>query len=331
MDKILEVKNITVGFPVKGNLKYAVDDFSLDVYENDFVALVGESGCGKTVATQTFLGLLSPEAEIVSGYSKLDGVNTIDFTDKEWKNLRSKVVSTIFQSPQDALDPLVKVGKQIEEVLKIHTKLDKDQRKKLVYETMEKCGLKDVKNLYEKYPHQLSGGMQQRIVIATSIINNPKLLVADEPTTALDANIKVQIIKLLKEIKEKYLAAIIFISHDLNLVKEVSDLIVVMYAGKIVEKGKSVEVFKNPLHPYTKALLKAIPSYERKDERLFNIKGAVKPLRDRSHKGCPFSDRCEFSFDKCKETFPKIFIEKNHEVFCHLFDGGSDEEIIRNN
>lgn len=325
MDKILEVNNLTVGFPIKNKLKYAVDDFSLDVYENDFVAIVGESGCGKTVATQTILGLQSPEAEIVSGSSMLDGVETINFTDKDWKELRSSIVATIFQSPQDALDPLVKVGKQIEEVLKIHTNMKKDERKKLVLETMEKCGLKDVENLYNKYPHQLSGGMQQRIVIATSIIRNPKILVADEPTTALDANIRGQIINLLEEIRKKYKAAIIFISHDLNLVKEVADSVVVMYAGKIVEKGSSAQIFSNPLHPYTEALLKAIPSFDRRNERLYNIKGSVTPLKDRAHIGCPFYQRCDHSMDICKESFPDVFIEEEHEVFCHLYDGGRNE------
>lgn len=324
MDKILEVNNLTVGFPIKNKLKYAVDDFSLDVYENDFVAIVGESGCGKTVATQTILGLQSPDAKIVSGSSKLDGVETINFTDKDWKELRSSVVATIFQSPQDALDPLVKVGKQIEEVLKIHTNMKKDERKKLVLETMEKCGLRDVENLYNKYPHQLSGGMQQRIVIATSIIRNPKILVADEPTTALDANIKVQIINLLEEIREKYKAAIIFISHDLNLVREVADSVVVMYAGKIVEKGSSAEIFNKPLHPYTKALLRSIPSFERRNERLYNIKGSVTPLKDRTHIGCPFYQRCDYAMDICKNSFPDIFKEKKHEVFCHLYGGRNE-------
>lgn len=325
MNKILEVRELTVGFPIGNDIKYAVDDFSMDVNESDFVAIVGESGSGKTVATQTILGLESEEAHVDSGSVKLDGVETIDYKDKEWKNLRSNTVSTIFQQPGEALNPLVKVGKQIEEVLKIHTHMEKDERKKLVLETMKKCGLKDVENLYNKYPHQLSGGMQQRIVIATSIILNPKLLIADEPTTALDANIKGQIISLLEEIRKDYKTAIILISHDLNLVKEVADKVLVMYAGKIVEKGRTKEIFENPLHPYTKALLKAIPSYERRNERLYNIKGAVTPLKDRTQIGCPFYDRCDFAMDICKKTFPEKHAGKDYEVFCHLYQGGRDD------
>lgn len=319
MNKLLEVKDLTVAFPTSNGEKYAVNHISFDLFENDFVGLVGESGCGKTVATQTILGIESPSAIIKSGSCLLKGKEILGLDDKQWAPYRSRNIATVFQEPGSALNPLIKVGKQIEEVLKIHYDFDKKKRLDLVYTTMEKCGLKDVESLYHKYPHELSGGMQQRIVISMALIANPNVLIADEPTTALDAKVQSQIIDLFKEISHIYKGSIVFISHDLNLIENISKKVMIMYAGRIVERGLTKDVIDSPLHPYTKALLKAVPNYKKRGQDLYNIKGRVPDLKNRSNEGCPFADRCDFVMDKCFKTYPTTTYRKDHEVNCHLY------------
>ena len=328
MKKLLEVKDLTVAFKLNGELKNAVNHISFDLYEKDFVGLVGESGCGKTVATQTVLGIQSLDAHIVSGSCKLKDKEVLNISEEEWQKYRARSISTIFQEPGSALNPLQKVGKQIEEVLEIHYDFPKEKNKKLVLETMEKCGLRDTETVYNKYPHELSGGMQQRIVIAMSLIANPYVLIADEPTTALDANIGKQIIELFKDISKLYNGAILFISHDLNLIERISKRILVMYAGRIVESGSTEDITKNPLHPYTKALVKAVPSYKKRGEKLYNIRGKVPALKNRSNNGCPFWDRCDYAMDICKRSFPETKDFEGHNVNCHLFgdENGRDTE-----
>lgn len=317
--KLLEVNDLTVAFPTENGDKNAVNHISFDLEENDFVGLVGESGCGKTVATQTILGIQSKEAIVKSGSCKLEGIEVLGFSDKEWEKYRSRSIATVFQEPGSALNPLIKVGKQIEEVLIIHYDFDKIKRKNLVLETMKACGLNDVENLYNKYPHELSGGMQQRIVIAMSLIANPNVLIADEPTTALDAKVKAQIIDLFKEISRIYKGAIVFISHDLNLIERISKTIMIMYAGRLVEKGQTSQLIANPLHPYTKAFLKAVPSFKKRGQRLYNIKGHVPDLKNRSNNACPFADRCDYTMDICLKKYPKSYSKGNHLVDCHLY------------
>lgn len=319
MNKLLEVKDLTVAFKLNGELKNAVNHISFDLYEKDFVGLVGESGCGKTVATQTVLGIQSLDAHIVSGSCKLKDKEVLHISEEEWQKYRARSISTIFQEPGSALNPLQKVGKQIEEVLQIHYDFPKEKNKKLVLETMEKCGLRDTETVYNKYPHELSGGMQQRIVIAMSLIANPYVLIADEPTTALDANIGKQIIELFKDISKLYNGAILFISHDLNLIERISKRVLVMYAGRIVESASTEELIKNPMHPYTKALIKAVPSYKKRGEKLYNIRGKVPALKNRSNYGCPFWDRCDHTMEICKNKFPETKDFNGHKVNCHLF------------
>lgn len=321
--KLLEVKDLTVAFPTENGDKNAVNHLSFDLHENDFVGLVGESGCGKTVATQTILGIQAQAAIVKSGSVKLRDIEVLGLSDKEWKKYRSRNIATVFQEPGSALNPLMKVGGQIEEVLKIHYDFDKEKRKKLVLETMEKCGLKDVESLYNKYPHELSGGMQQRIIIAMSLIANPNVLIADEPTTALDAKVQAQIIDLFKEISMIYKGAIVFISHDLNLIERISKTVMIMYAGRIVERGKTHDVIANPLHPYTKALLKAVPNFRKRGEKLYNIKGHVPDLKNRPNIGCPFADRCDYVMDICRESFPETTRKEDREVNCHLYGGNN--------
>ena len=324
MKKILEVKDLTVALNTLNGDKNAVNHISFDLFENDFVGLVGESGCGKTVATQTILGIQSKDAIIKSGSCKLRDIEVLGLSDKDWKKYRSRNIATVFQEPGSALNPLMKVGAQIEEVLKIHYDFDKKKRQDLVYQTMKNVGLRDVEDLYNKYPHELSGGMQQRIVICMALIANPNVLIADEPTTALDAKVQAQIIDLFKDLGHIYKGAILFISHDLNLIDRICKKVMIMYAGRLVEKGDTRDVIDKPLHPYTKALLKAVPNYKKRGEALYNIKGHVPDLKNRSNEGCPFADRCDHTMDICKRTYPAAYIKDGREVHCHLYGDQND-------
>ena len=324
MKKILEVKDLTVAFNTVNGDKNAVNHISFDLFENDFVGLVGESGCGKTVATQTILGIQSKDAIIKSGSCKLRDIEVLGLSDKDWKKYRSRNIATVFQEPGSALNPLMKVGAQIEEVLKIHYDFDKKKRQDLVYKTMENVGLRDVEDLYTKYPHELSGGMQQRIVICMALIANPNVLIADEPTTALDAKVQAQIIDLFKDLGHIYKGAILFISHDLNLIDRICKKVMIMYAGRLVEKGDTRDVIDKPFHPYTKALLKAVPNYKKRGEALYNIKGHVPDLKNRSNEGCPFADRCDHTMEICKKAYPAAYIKDGREVHCHLYGDQND-------
>lgn len=323
-NKLLEIKDLTVGFQFQDEIKNAVNHISFDIYEDDFVGLVGESGCGKSVTAQTILGIQHPNAKIVSGTINLRDQNILNFTEDEWIKYRGRSISMIFQEPMTALNPLMRVGRQIEEVLKIHYDFDKEKRLELVYKTMENAGLKDVKKLYNMYPHELSGGMQQRIMICVALIANPRILIADEPTTALDATIQMQILSLFKEIEQIYHGGILFITHDLTLVSRICKRVLVMYAGRIVESGPVDIVINDPKHPYTKGLLKAIPSYKKRSEKLYNIPGQVPALRERKNECCPFFDRCEHTMEICKEKFPQATEDSERIVYCHLYGGSND-------
>ena len=323
-NKLLEINDLTVGFQFQDEIKNAVNHISFDIYEDDFVGLVGESGCGKSVTAQTILGIQHPNAKIVSGTINLRDQNILNFTEDEWIKYRGRSISMIFQEPMTALNPLMRVGRQIEEVLKIHYDFDKEKRLELVYKTMENAGLKDVKKLYNMYPHELSGGMQQRIMICVALIANPRILIADEPTTALDATIQMQILSLFKEIEQIYQGGILFITHDLTLVSRICKRVLVMYAGRIVESGPVDVVINDPKHPYTKGLLKAIPSYKKRSEKLYNIPGQVPSLRERKNECCPFFDRCEHTMEICKEKFPQATEDSERIVYCHLYGGSND-------
>lgn len=323
-NKLLEIKDLTVGFQFQDEIKNAVNHISFDIYEDDFVGLVGESGCGKSVTAQAILGIQHPNAKIVSGTINLRDENILNFTEDEWIKYRGRSISMIFQEPMTALNPLMRVGRQIEEVLKIHYDFDKEKRLELVYKTMENAGLKDVKKLYNMYPHELSGGMQQRIMICVALIANPRILIADEPTTALDATIQMQILSLFKEIEQIYHGGILFITHDLTLVSRICKRVLVMYAGRIVESGPVDIVINDPKHPYTKGLLKAIPSYKKRSEKLYNIPGQVPALRERKNECCPFCDRCEHTMEMCKEKFPQATEDSERIVYCHLYGGSND-------
>ncbi|WP_240473205.1 MULTISPECIES: ABC transporter ATP-binding protein [Bacillaceae] len=321
---ILTVENMNVSFElVNGNYK-ALENITFSVYPNEVVGIVGESGCGKSLTSQAILSVLPKNA--ILEYEKMEykQVSLRGLRDKDWREIRGKDISMIFQEPMSALNPLITVGKQIAEVLKVHTSHSKDEIKKQTIEMMKKVGLPRAEELYKTYPHQLSGGMQQRVAIAIALIADPDLIIADEPTTALDVTIQAQILALLKKIKSEQKSSMIFISHDWGVIRNICDRVLVMYAGHIVEEGAVSEILKNPKHPYTKSLIQSIPDHRKRGMELFTIPGKVPSLQDRKIGVCPFADRCFHRFDACHIEMPMTKeIEGTHTVKCHLYTKGA--------
>ncbi|MGD1822868.1 MAG: ABC transporter ATP-binding protein [Pleomorphochaeta sp.] len=314
---ILEIQNYTLSFLINKNLVKAVDDVSLSINKGEFVALVGESGCGKSLTALSILSLLPQNTKKLEGQIIYDEKNLIDLDIKELNKIRGNEISMIFQEPMTALNPLIKVNKQITQAIKVHNQNEINYKEK-IYKMLEMVGLEDVDRVYNSYPHQLSGGMRQRVMIAQALINNPSLLIADEPTTALDVTIQNQILKILKDMNTNLNNAVLFISHDLSLVKKFSDKIYVMYASMIVESASSSDIINNAKHPYTKALLKSLPSVEKKGSTLDSIEGVVPKLENRKNNMCPFAPRCKFAKEICFEKKPKLEKIENSFVRCHF-------------
>ena len=277
---MLSVRDLNVKFNLRGRVLHAIRGVSIDVYEGESLAVVGESGSGKTVLNKNFIGLLDPNGFISSGdifyYGATGGevMNLAKFkNEKQWLKIRGKEICMILQDPMTSLNPLKTIGAQIAEAIKLHRGLRGHALKKAVWQILEDVGIEEPKRRYKQYPHEFSGGMRQRVVIAIAIACNPKILICDEPTTALDVTIQAQILKLLKELKEKYKLTIIFITHDLGVVANMADRVAVMYAGEIVELGLVDEIYYDPRHPYTWALLSSLPQLGIKGEDLYSIKG----------------------------------------------------------
>ncbi len=257
---MLKVKNLSINFSDRGVLEHAVIDATFSMKEGEILGIVGESGSGKTMTALTIAGLIKKNAELESGEILLGDVDLLKLNQKEWRDIQGEQISMIFQEPMTALNPTMKIGRQVEEALLLHTKLSKAERKKLALEALEDVELNDVEALYNKFPHELSGGMRQRVMIASAIINRPKLLIADEPTTALDVNTQESIIQLLKKLNRKYNVGILFISHNLRVVKSLCENVLVMKDGRIIERGCADRIFDDPQEEYTKQLINAIPT-----------------------------------------------------------------------
>ena len=271
---ILSVKDLVVKFKLRGKVLTAIREASLDLYEGESLAIVGESGSGKTVLTKTFIGLLDANGWIDSGSIIYNNQDLAKFrTEDDWVKIRGKHIAMVFQDPMTSLNPLKTIGKQVQEAVELHQGLKKDKAKNAVLEILNDVGISDPEKRYNQYPHEFSGGMRQRVVIAIAIACRPRILICDEPTTALDVTIQAQILGLLKTLKKKYNLTTIYITHDLGVVANVADRIAVMYAGDIIEIGTSEEVFYNPQHPYTWALLSSLPQLGVKGEPLHSIKG----------------------------------------------------------
>jgi peptide/nickel transport system ATP-binding protein len=325
-NKILSIENLEVEYKDKGKYLNVLEDINLDISEGEILALVGESGSGKSTLGKAILRLLPDSARIKNGKIIIKGENICNFSEKDFNNqIRGKEIAMVIQNPQNALNPVFKVGTQILDVLyfKSNKKVKRRDLKDKAVEILKKVGISDPEYRFNEYPHQFSGGMKQRVMLAMAFISNPSLLIADEPTTALDLTVEAQILKLLANLVEEYQSSILYISHDLGVVSGLSDRIAVMYAGKIVEIAVTKELFADPNHPYTEALLKCIPDYKKK-EKLLTIPGQVPDLGSHPH-GCNFHPRCSYSFELCRKEEPKLEeISSGHFSACFL---NRDKEI----
>ncbi|WP_038299091.1 ABC transporter ATP-binding protein [Metaclostridioides mangenotii] len=321
-DKILDIKNLKTSFSTKRGEVEAVRDVSFDVYKNEIVGLVGESGSGKSITSKSIMRLIVNPGYIKSGEILFNNVDLMRLSEKQMRNIRGNEISMVFQDSMTALNPLIKVGKQMTEIIIRHQKVGKIEAKNMAMEILGMVGIPDPKIRYDNYPHEFSGGMRQRVCIAMAISSSPKLLIADEPTTALDVTIQAQILKLIKELNNKNENSTLLITHDLGVVYNTCDRVIVMYGGMIMEKGTVEEIFKETKHPYTIGLLKSIPKgRDSKKERLSSIEGTPPSLLNPSS-GCPFYDRCDRKKEICKNKLPDIKnLSGTHSVMCWQLDG----------
>lgn len=306
MEKILEVNNLNISFDTYAGKVRAIRGVDFDLNKGETLAIVGESGSGKSVTTRTIMRLLSSNANIDEGQILFKGQDIVNKSEKEMQKIRGREIAMIFQDPMTSLDPTMTIGKQVAESLRKHKDVSKKESLKAALDLLNLVGIPDAEKRLKNYPHQFSGGQRQRIVIAIALICNPEILIADEPTTALDVTIQAQILELLKEIQEKIETSIIFITHDLGVVANVADRVAVMYAGKIVEVGTAEEIFYNPQHPYTWGLLGSMPTLESENDRLYAISGSPPDLLD-PPKGDAFYPRNEFALKIDAELEPPFF------------------------
>ncbi len=324
---ILSVKDLNIKFNLRGKVLHAIRGIDLDVYHGEVLAIVGESGSGKSVFTKSFMGLLDANGSISSGtidyYGADDGkpIRLSELTkEKDWLKVRGHEIAMIMQDPMTSLNPLKTIGDQIMEAVELHQGLKGKAAKEKTLEYLRDVGITDAEKRFDQYPHEFSGGMRQRVVIAIAVACNPQILICDEPTTALDVTIQAQILELLKEMRVKYNLTIILITHDLGVVANIADRIVVMYAGQIVERGTSIEVFHHPRHPYTNALLEAVPRLDLQNkQQLASIEGTPPDLIA-PPKGCPFCTRCKYCMEICCEQQPPVLnFGDGHEASCWLY------------
>lgn len=323
MSKILEVKDLQIDFATYAGPVHAIRNVNFDLNKGETLAIVGESGSGKSVTVRTVMGLLAPNAKITHGEVLFNGEDILKKSEKQLNAMRGNDVAMIFQDPMTSLDPTMTIGKQVAEPLLLHSKISKADALKEAERVLDLVGIKDAGGRLKDYPHQFSGGQRQRIVIAIAIINHPQILLADEPTTALDVTIQAQIIHLLKEIQSKIDTSIIFITHDLGVVAGIADRVAVMYAGKIVEYGTVDEIFYNAQHPYTWGLLEAMPTLETKSDRLYAIPGTPPDLLD-PPKGDAFAPRNPYAMAIDLEQEPPFFkISPTHSAATWLLVPGA--------
>ena len=320
MGKILEVKNLTVHIKTHKGVVQAVRGVDFYLNEQETLAVVGESGSGKSITMKGVMGILPKNGKVVEGSVMFQGNDLTKYSERQMQQVRGSEIAMIFQDPMTSLNPTMKVGKQIEEMLKEHRKeMSKADRKTRAIELLSLVGISNPEARYDQYPHQLSGGMRQRVVIAIALACDPKVLIADEPTTALDVTIQAQIMDLMRELKEKSNTAIILVTHDLGVVANFADRIQVMYAGQVVERGTAREIFYESKHPYTWALLSSVPKVTNESkEELYALKGTPPDLLLPLHE-CPFASRCEYCMGICKEKNPmETSLSDTHKVSCWL-------------
>lgn len=317
MSPLLQVRNLETHFLTDDGIVHAVNGISYEINPGETVGIVGESGSGKSISVLSILRLIpSPPGKIVAGEVNFDGQDLLQIKSKDLRKIRGNKISIIFQEPMTSLNPVLTIQQQITESIQLHLGLTKDQAINRAIELLQQVGIPDAKQRLRYYPHQFSGGMRQRIMIAMGLACHPQLLIADEPTTALDVTIQAQVVELVKRLRNELGMAIIWITHDLGLLAGLADRIFVMYGGQIVEKAEVNQLYKNPRHPYTIGLLKSLPRLDRDSEKLQTIEG-VPPDLIHYPKGCPFAPRCHFAIDHCFQEDPQLeLIESGHQVAC---------------
>ena len=322
MAHLLEVKGLTTTFTGDYGKNISVDHIDFHVDAGEVVCIVGESGCGKSVTSLSIMGLLGRGGKVTEGNVFFDGKDLLTLTEKEMDKIRGAQMTMIFQDPLTSLNPVFTVGSQITESIRTHMHLSKEEAKKRAIELLRKVGMPDAEGAMKKYPHTLSGGMRQRVMIAMALACDPKLLIADEPTTALDVTIQAQIMKLLKELQKETGMAMILITHDIGLVAQMADRVMVMYAGQLIEEAPVKELFAGPKHPYTRALLDTVPTIrDSADRQLVSIPGIVPENYD-DIKGCRFADRCAYRREECNNWQDNYDFGKNHTARCIVMKEG---------
>lgn len=328
LDDLIVVKNLKTVYTVEGKELTPVDDVSFTLKKGETVGIVGESGCGKSVTSFSLMRLLGRNGKIKSGQILFEGTDLVTKSEKEMHEIRGNKISMIFQEPMTSLNPVYTIGNQMIEAIELHLKMDKKAAREYAINMLKEVGIPRAEHIIDDYPHTLSGGMRQRVMIAMALSCKPKLLIADEPTTALDVTIQAQILELIKKLRKSLGMSVMLITHDLGVISEMADKVIVMYAGQVVEETDVFTLFDNPKHPYTKALIKSIPQIEGDSgDKLESIPGMVPSLRNMV-KGCRFHTRCPLATEKCKNEVPELKpVDDEHFVRCWLEEQNSKSVV----
>ena len=316
-NNVLEIRGLNSYFFTEKGVAPAVDGLDLDIPKGKIIGLVGESGCGKSMTAKSIMGLLKYPGRVAGGSIRFEDQDLTRLSDKELRKICGNDISMIFQEPMTSLNPVLKVGRQVRETLLVHNPaMSKAEAKQCVVEMFQRVGIPEAEKRYDCYPHELSGGLRQRVMIAMAMVCKPKLLIADEPTTALDVTIEAQILRLMKELRDETGMSVLIITHNMGVVAEICDYVYVMYAGKIMEQAETFELFDHTMHPYTRGLLDSIPRIGQNAERLHTIPGVVPNLLHLPQ-GCPFSNRCEYATDHCRTEKAQLHpVAPDHQVRC---------------
>ena len=322
--ELLKIDKLKTVIKVRNGELTPVDEVSISVPPHTTVGIVGESGCGKSMTAMSIMGLLPKNVRIESGSIKLKDTELTSLSQKEMRKVTGDRISIISQEPMTSLNPLLTVGKQVREAITLHRNVSKEEAKKMVIDMFRNVGIPEPERRYNAYPHELSGGLRQRVMIAMAMVCEPELLIADEPTTALDVTVEAQILHLMRQLRDEKNTSILMITHNLGVVAEICDTVYVMYAGQVVEHADVFELFKNPSHPYTEGLMGSLPTVNSK-ERLKSIPGIV-PKLDKLPKGCRLHDRCKYATERCRNEMPPLYdIGNGHTVRCFRVEEGSKE------
>jgi peptide/nickel transport system ATP-binding protein len=314
----LSVRNLRVEFPTRRALLTAVDGASFDIMPGEILGMVGESGAGKSVTGAAVIGLIEPPGRVAAGTIHLSGERIDNLAPTEMRRIRGKRIGMVFQDPLTSLDPLYRIGDQLMETIAAHTPLRGSKLRRRAIALLAEVGIAAAERRFDNYPHQFSGGMRQRVVLALALAAEPELVIADEPTTALDVSVQAQIIELMKRLSRRHRAAVLLITHDMGVIAEAANRVAVMYAGRIVEIGPVRDVLQNPLHPYTRGLMDSIPKLDRSRDRLIQIPGTM-PRLTKIPSGCPFHPRCAHAFARCVIERPELQTQGTGEVACWLY------------